>query len=194
LGTGPTGPNTLAGLTDVSLAGLTAGNALVYTGTHWVNRTLAVPEASLVAGGNGVNYAFAVTAGTWLSPLTATGTVLISNNTSLLGNPWTQLSSTLVWGGVSQMFKITYDITAQTPASTDILSVALAVNNTTPVPGTIYIMDFANNSKPASGSGSASLNINTGDAVAVIINDNTTHATNFFVSRAAVSMIGSIPQ
>jgi phage-related tail fiber protein len=87
--------HTLDSLSNVTIAGNTSGEILRWTGTAWVNNTLA--EAGIQAAGSYVTANAAVTAGT-ATKVTFDSKGLITGSSSLLATdipalPWSQITS-----------------------------------------------------------------------------------------------------
>lgn len=198
--TGPTGPpgggtgsNSLAGLTDVRLANLIIGNSLVYTGTVWVNRTLATPMATLSILGDGITSTLTGTASPgWTNVMTATSTVLQSNNSDFPSNLWSVSNSSLVWGGSTQYFSITYDLTVSSSINTDILIIGLGINSTSaPSAGTRGYIDYGSANALTSFSATFVTPLSPASTITLLIQNNPTRLLTF--ERCAITAVGSKP-
>lgn len=202
IGTGPTGPNTLAGLTDVSLTSLVDGDGLIYSSsvTKWVNRLVALPTADWSYGGDSTTspqttYMFEVPSAappglsSWLSVFSV-GTPTLTTSTSLI----TTSGTSIQWTGSTQVFNLHITICASTSNNGDTFQIAPFKNGVI-VPGSAGVIGMVTPNRITSFSMTVISTVNSNETIDVMMRDVTSGIPPRLVSinMAKLVITGNTP-
>lgn len=193
--TGPSGPNTLATLSDVSISGVAVGQSLVFTGTLWRNRSLAVPMAKLWISGAGMTLNMSNPA-LFYNPFESTGaTVNINTNDSFFPSANWAISTgppaSLQWINTrSQTFYMYYDLSSSTAGPSNTY-VVIPYINSTQVTGPTRAMRYPSAGDQWTFAASDMVTLNQNDTIHFSVNCSVARTIN--VTAATIIMTACSP-